>query len=369
MKILQISSVPVTYPGGTEKVILGLSQELSKNNEVTILQTNLYERNKKFERYSKIGKIRVITCKNNFFAGGFGYSIDFIKTLKEIWKGFDIVHIHGHGRFTSDFALRYLKDKRPLIYTAHGFFHTKKAGKIKQIYNFLFRKMDKNKIFFTALTELEKRKYLELNVKKENIKIIPNWIDFKRFANAKRKKIEFKHKFPILLYVGRVHESKGLQYVIRAIKDLQINLLIVGKDGGYKKEIENLINNFGLENRIKLTGEISLPELKNYYKSSNFFVLFSEWEGFGISLIEAMYFKLPAIVSDRGALPILVKNRENGLIAKFPDERELRDKIKLLLSDKKLVSKIKRNEQKFVKKFESKKIFSEYKNLYHEAIK
>jgi glycosyltransferase involved in cell wall biosynthesis len=228
---------------------------------------------------------------------------------------------------------------------------------------------NKTNIWFTALTKLEEKKYLSLGIEKAKIKIIPNWINFEKFSDAKKINIGFKNNFPIILFVGRLHESKGLQYVIRAIKDLQINLLIVGKDGGYLKEIKKLIEDLNLKERIELTGEISEADLKNYYRSSDFFVLFSEWEGFGISLIEAMYFKLPAIVSDRGALPILVKNRENGLIAKFPDERELRDKIKLLLSDKKLVSKIKRNEQKFVKKFESKKIFSEYKNLYHEAIK
>lgn len=369
MKILQISSVPVTYSGGTEKVVLELSKELSKNNEVTILQTNLYEEKKKFERYSKIGKIRVITCKNDYFAGGFGYSKEFASTLKEIWKGFDLIHIHGHGRFTSDFTLRYLKDKKPLIYTAHGFFHTSKAGFIKKIYNSFFKRIHKKNVWFTALTELEEKKYLQLRVKKGKIKIIPNWVDFKKFSNAKEIKIPFKNNFPILVYVGRIHESKGLQYVLKAINNLKVNLLIVGRDGGYKEELEKLVKQLNLQNKIKFTGEISLPELKNYYKSSDFFILFSEWEGFGISLIEAMYFELPAIVSDRGALPILVKNKENGLIAKFPNEKDLEEKIQILLNDKKLVQKIKRNEKVFVKKFDSKKIIEQYKNLYKEAIK
>ena len=59
MRILQISSVPATYLGGTEKVVLGLSKEISKKHDVTILQTNLYEENKPFDRNSQIGKVKL----------------------------------------------------------------------------------------------------------------------------------------------------------------------------------------------------------------------------------------------------------------------------------------------------------------------
>ena len=125
MKILQISSAPVSYLGGTEKVIWEISKRFAKNNEVTILQTTLYEPKKKSGTSYEQG-IKIITCNNDSFFGGYGYSRKFKEKLKEVWKEYDIVHIHGYGRFTSDFSLKFLKNKKLIIFTAHGFFHSKK---------------------------------------------------------------------------------------------------------------------------------------------------------------------------------------------------------------------------------------------------
>ncbi len=368
MKILQISSVPVTYPGGTEKVVLELSKELSKKHDVTILQTNLYEENKPFKENSKIGKIEVITCKNDSFMGGFGHSKEFKNTLKKIYKNFDLIHIHGHGRYTSSYALQLIGKRKPIIYTAHGFFHSSKGGKVKRIYNLLFRLLINKARFLTALTNLEEEEYTRLGAKRDNIKIIPNGIDLKKFTKGRKIKLSFDNKFPILLYVGRIHKSKGLQYVVQAIQDLDINLFIIGKDNGYQKELEKMIENLRLDQRVRFGGEVSQKKLIDSYKSSDFFVLFSEWEGFGIVVLEAMASGLPVVVSDRGALPVLIKQKENGLIAKFQDVRDLKEKINLLMKDKKLTSRIKKNEKQFVKRFDSKKIIKQYERLYEEAI-
>jgi glycosyltransferase involved in cell wall biosynthesis len=373
MKILQISSVPVTYAGGTEKVVLELSKELSKRHDVTILQTNLYEEKKDYQKIGHIEKVKIITCKNDKFLGGFGYSKEFKKVLKRIYKKFDLIHIHGHGRFTSDFTMRYVGKKKPLIYTAHGFFHSSKGGKVKKLYNKWF-KLKKGKIeFFTALTELEKKQYLKLGVKKNKIKILPNWVDLKKFQHKKDKKYIdklFKNsKNKTLLFVGRLHESKGIQYALKAIKNLEINFLVVGRDAGYKKYLDQIIEKNNLKEKVKIIEGISEKDLMKTYNSSDFFVLFSEWEGFGIVVLEAMASKLPVIVSNRGALPLLIKDNENGLISEFPSIKSLKNKLTKIIEDEKLRKKIIKNSVEFVKKFNTPKIIKEYEELYKNAIK
>jgi len=241
MKILQISSARVQYPGGTERAVLEISKRLSKRHEVTILQTNLYEEDQEFERLSEIKNLKIITCKNEFFLGGFGYSKDFKEVLKKIYRGFDIIHIHGHGRFTSDFALRFLNGKKPLIYTAYGFFHTKKHKIMKEAYNLFFKHLKKN-FLCTALTEIEYNQYRELKIPKDKIKILPIGIDFKKLQ-IKKKHNFFENK-RYLIYVGRIHKSKGIQHILKAIEGQNLNLLIVGKDAGYKDEIKRLIKKY-----------------------------------------------------------------------------------------------------------------------------
>lgn len=373
MKILQISSVPVTYLGGTEKVVLELSKEISKNHEVTILQTNLYENKKSFDRNSQIGNVKIITCKNDYFFGGFGYSKEFKKKLREIWEDFDVIHIHGHGRFTSNWTLKFLKNKKPMIYTAHGFFHSKRDGMIKKIYNRLFGKRLNNAEFCTALTELEKKAYLKLGVSEDKIKIIPNWVDLganKPLKVLKKKVISslgINPNLKTLLYVGRIHESKGLSYILDAIKDIQINFLIVGKDGGYMSRLKKEIIRLGLGNRVVVVGAVKDRKLREIYSSSDFFILFSEWEGFGIVIIEAMAYGLPVIVSNRGALPYIVCDGENGLVVPFRDISKLSEKIRRYLNEPSFAEKISSAEKKFVKDYDTRKIVKKYEELYEKV--
>jgi len=373
MKILQICSVPVSYPGGTEKVVLELSKELSKKHSVTILQTNLYEENKPLKRLSNIGKVKVITCKNDKFLGGFGYSKEFKKMLGKIWKNFDVIHVHGHGRFTSDFTIRKIGTKKPIVYTAHGFFHSSKAGKIKEFYNWIFKRRIKGVSFFTALTELEKKQYLKLGVPSKKIIILPNWINLKEFLLKKNEKILKNLKIPSgkknILYVGRLHKSKGIQFVLQAIKELDVNFLIVGRDAGFKENLEKMIKHLGIEKKVRIFNDVNFEDIKNIYKTSDIFVLFSEWEGFGIVILEAMASKIPVIVSDKGALPYLVKNEETGMIAKYPNIKALKNKIEILLKDKKLRDKIIDKSSEFVKKFDEKIIIKKFEKLYENAIK
>jgi glycosyltransferase involved in cell wall biosynthesis len=376
MKILQVTSVPITYPGGMERVILELSKKLViRGHEVTVLQTNFYDEKKDYPKEVVIDGVRIITCKNDYSLGGLGYSGEFKQELKKIWKSFDVIHIHGHGRFTSNYSLSYLKGKKPLIYTAHGFFHSGKNSFAKKLYNSLFARRLNNASFCTALTELEEEEYVKLGVDKKKIKILPNWIDLEYYKRIPVDRSDFlkRHgldpKKKTLVFVGRVHESKGIHYVIDAIKDLEVNFLIVGGDSGYLEAIKDKVKETKQENKIKFYGPAVPAQLKEIYSACDFLVLFSEWEGFGLVILEAMAYGLPVVVSDKGALPLLVSDGKNGMVAKFRDVKNLREKIERIVSDKKLAQKISKNEISFVKEFDSKSVIKKYEQMYEQAKK
>lgn len=370
MKILNISSARVQYPGGTEKVVWELSKYMvNQGHDVTILQTDLYEKDCKWKAIEKKAGVNILTCKNDRFVKGFGYSREFKKKLKEIWKDFDVIHIYGHGRFTSEYTLRFIKDKKPVVYSACGFFHNARNKFFKKMYNKFFKKSICNVAFCTALTEIEKEEFFKLGVPLEKIKIIPNWVDLKKFRNRKTDRKKFLKKYGLknkktLLYVGRVHISKGLQYVIEAVKNLDVNFLIVGRDADFSKTLKEKIEEYEIGDRVKLLGEVNDEELLKTYSASDAFILFSSWEGFGIVAIEAIASGLPVIVSDRGSLPTLIKNGKNGLIVKYPNTYKLRESIHLLFEDKKLFDKIRKNGTRFVKDFEYSKIAKQYEEIY-----
>jgi glycosyltransferase involved in cell wall biosynthesis len=375
MKILNISSARVQYPGGTEKLVWELSKYMVKQgHEVTILQTDLYEKGHKWSAFERKEGIDIITCRNDRFMKGFGYSKEFKEKLKEIWKDFDIIHIYGHGRFTSEYTLRFIKDKKPIVYSACGFFHNKKHTFAKRLYDKFFKKSARQIDFCTGLTEIENRRYGELGVPPNKRDVVPAWIDLEKFKKRKVNKEKLRKKYGIenkktLLYVGRVHESKGLQHVVEAVKNLDVNFLIVGRDADFSATLNEQIKKYGVGDRVKLLGGLDDKDLLEVYSLVDVFILFSSWEGFGIVVLEAMAADLPVIVSDRGSLPTLIEHKENGLIAKYPNVKELRENIQLLLGDEKLEKKIKRNGTTFVKKFEYAKVSRQYEKIYEKLIK
>ncbi len=155
MNILHITSTPISYPGGMEKVIWELARRQAKKHSVTVLQTNLYDHKIKYEKEQFKESVHIITCKSSYLAG-YGYSLEFKKELKKIWKEFDVIHIHGIGRFTTDFSLGFLQNKdKKIIFTSHGFFHTKKAKIFKFVDKIFLKKRLKNIKFATALTKAE----------------------------------------------------------------------------------------------------------------------------------------------------------------------------------------------------------------------
>jgi len=369
MKILQIISVPVTYPGGTEKVVFEISKRLSKKHDVTILQTTLYQEKEKFKKSSFIDGIKIITCKNDYYLGGYGYSKDFKKILKKIWKNYDIIHIHGYARFTSNFALKFLYKKKPVIFSPHGFIHTKKNYLFKIIHDLTIGKFIRYAKFCTALTKLDYKYYKKLDVKKEKIIELPNGVDIEKINKIKKEDVEkFKRKYRLknntLLFVGRIHKSKGLQYVIKAIKDIDCKFLIVGKDTGYKEGLLKIIKENKVENKILFTGPLNEKEVLMAYLSCDVFVLFSEWEGFGIVIIEAMASGKPVIVSDKGSLPFLVKQDRNGLVIPFKNVGLLNKELKSLFGNKDKMKKIGLNGKKFSKDYKWEKIIKKYIQIY-----
>lgn len=373
MNILQITNSFYPVVGGQEKVVLEISKELVlKGHDVTVLTTD-YMCENKLPVCDNINGIKIIRLKNKYWLYGYGYSPEAIDWLKKNYRKFDIVHCHGYNRHLPEFALKILDKKKPTIFSPHGFVHTKKNNFAKVLHDLTIGKFLRKANICTALTKLDFDEYYKLGVKKENIVEIPNGVDFKEFKKPKDKDIHnLKKKYnldnKILLYVGRIHESKGLQYVIESIKDLECKLLIVGPDGGYKKVLQEKISKLKMENRVIFAGKVSDKELIISYFASDIFVLFSEWEGFGIVVIEAMATGLPVISSDRGALPFLVKNNFNGEVVKFKDVKELRIAISKLLKNKNKIINLGKNAKSFSRDFSWENIVKRYEIIYKNSL-
>ena len=162
-------------------------------------------------------------------------------------------------------------------------------------------------------------------------------------------KVKDKDGQPItLLYVGYCTKRKGLEYLLdamRKIRNIDITLDIVGDiniEPNYVESLSNLIKTYQMQSKVFFHGLVSSERLWKYYESADIFVLPSILEGFGISLLEAARFGLPIVSTKSGAIPELIRNRENGLLVPPEDPEALANAILELITNRELRGRIAR---------------------------
>jgi glycosyltransferase involved in cell wall biosynthesis len=108
------------------------------------------------------------------------------------------------------------------------------------------------------------------------------------------KKIPHK-KFTIIT-VGRLVEEKDPTNIIHAIKDLDVDLKIIGSGYLYDKLI-NLIKNLSIENKVEIIKSVPYTEIHKHYLSADLFAISMYYGGVSIPMLEAMAASLPVVVS------------------------------------------------------------------------
>ncbi|SEM86740.1 Glycosyltransferase involved in cell wall bisynthesis [Chryseobacterium taichungense] len=183
------------------------------------------------------------------------------------------------------------------------------------------------------------------------------------FAQQTKEKFNLPERF--VLNVGTIEERKNLLNIVKALKDTNIPLVVVGKKTKYFKKVEGFIR----ENKMKvhfLEG-VSMDELAVIYKLADIFIYPSFFEGFGIPVIEALFSKTAVITSNTSCLP-----EAGGPDSVYIDPKnhlDIQAKIKFLWQNE---SERKRRAEKgfeYVQKFNDEPIATELMNLYKNILR
>jgi glycosyltransferase involved in cell wall biosynthesis len=141
---------------------------------------------------------------------------------------------------------------------------------------------------------------------------IPNGITLKEFENLRHRKKspeEETRREKTLLYVGRLEEYKGVQYIIKGLPELQdFRLKVVGK-GPYETELRSMAKNLGMERKVEWLKDLSRKELLECYGSADVFLMLSSHEAYGITVAEALAAGTPCIVAEGSALEEFVDGK------------------------------------------------------------
>ncbi len=181
---------------------------------------------------------------------------------------------------------------------------------------------------------------------RQGIKVM-NKLDFKEILN------KYKISPNFILFVGTLQPRKNIAKLIKAfsqIKDKKdLNLVIVGKKGWQYEEILSAPEKFGISDMVKFLDFVPDEELDILYKNAICYCLPSLYEGFGLPVLEAMQRGCPVITSSISSLP-----EAGGDAALYCDPKnavDIKDKLEMIIGNKKLRLEMIEKGYKQVKKF------------------
>lgn len=359
---------------GPKQVIKELASRLLKDGHEVHVYTSDWDKNQRIRKKEElIERVKVHRCYHLFRVANFVtfFPSVFFKLLKE---DFDVIHTHVTGHPHVFFASLAAKIKKTiLIHTTHCPWTDAYRSTLGNIllpisYGIFMRISYKlcNKIIAITPWEIQ---FIEKYGGKGKITVIPNGVDnifFKKIKNNKFKK-EHKINGKIVLFFGRLNITKGPDKFVLAAKEIlkerkDIMFVIVGNDEGMKQTVINLIAN---DKNIKLLEPIrDRKKVAEMYQAAEVYVLPSFREGLPLSLFESFASGLPVVASPVNGVPYEMRDPENGFFCDYGDIKCLKNSILKLLNDKKLSTKISKNNIKRAQKYKWDDIYKKTIFLY-----
>ncbi|MBX0288793.1 glycosyltransferase family 4 protein [Haloarcula salinisoli] len=307
--------------------------------------------------------------------------LEFALKLRRHFKRTDYDIIHFHLPFTANILVHlYPEIRERLVYTAH-------AGEVR------LGLMDDqllSRLLSTLSPDLHLMNRAEVStVLNEDLatalppelEVVPNGVDIQEYRPDKADLVDLTDSYniepPFMLFVGTITPRKGPDILLDAIDMLaerdvlgEMTFVLSGNktvDESFSEEIAARVEQ--LDADIRLTGFVSLSELKALYAQCDAFILPSREEGWGMVATEAMASGVAIVGSDITSIRAQVRDGENGFLVPPENASALADAMEQLLTDDELKQRMgERSRTVAVEEFSWESIAQQYIDLYWPVV-
>lgn len=363
MKKKVMMVIPTLGGGGAERIVTDLARFLPRD-KWDVLVVSLYGR--KYGNENLISQIEEAEHTTVIFLekrNGIDFSL--IKKLQKTIKEYrpDIIHTHLYAGVYVIAASLFLNKK--ILHTVHNIAEQELPKAHRKVMKMAYQN---HKVIPVAISKAVLCSIGKIyQLKEKDVRLIYNGIDSGQFIQE-----EIEKKIYDFIAIGRLAPQKNPVLVLQAFaKTLQsfpdAKLCMCG-DGELCQSLLNLIREYKLERNVELTGYVT--NVNDYLKKSAYFVFASDFEGFGLAMIEAMAAGLPVIATKTDAAAELMTEEKEGYFCKVNDVKSLTEVMRRCLSMRGSTTYncLCENARKHAKQFDIKNMVTAYEEIYGELI-
>lgn len=339
---------------------------ISLDNDLLDNNSRVFERHKNYAEYFNKLYVNILTKESKilryknletFSFGGLNKLFVLFKSLLKLNKflknnKIDVISTQDPF-FTGIIGVILSKKYRiPLNIQVHTEFFSNKYFRKTSIRNYFFYLIGKQIIKSADIircVSYREMKFLE-NLY-QNTYFCPIPIEIKEFICSR----DYKKKNKIL-FIGRLVVDKNIPLLLNTFSKIvnefkNIKLLLVGQ-GNLQDSLLNLCKKLNIQKNVDFLDQKNKKEIIELLKNSDFLILPSFYEGWGLVAVEAMVTGTPVIITRTGAGNSLINNMKNGIVVDINNEEQLYKAIKLLLINQRLRERLGKSGQKTILKKE-----------------
>ena len=371
-------------PGGAETVVKAYSEGLlAKGHKVEVVTTDLYTETPfvKKKMPSEVGGVPVSRHSAFTVSGEAHYVLAPGMVKSFLSKKADIIHTHSYGYFQNHAGwIREKLQSTPWVITPH--FHPSWSmwggAKRRTLRDFYDSKIGKSTMesadLITCVSKHERDMLIsEIGIDHNNIKIIYNGIHWDDWQEVPDPNI-FRDKYPeitdkFVLFAGRLATNKGLSDLIKAMSLLDSNnfdLVLMGADMGLSNDLKKEAKSMNV--RAHIIGHVDDILYRSALSAAEVMVLPSEYEAFGIVLLEAAAAETPVIGTRVGGIPEAMSDGENGFLVDYKNPNMLAERLSELLADENLCKRMGENGREFSSDFSWSSIVNQIESEYFSLL-
>lgn len=376
MRVLHVNKLYAPWIGGIEAVVQELAEGLVQLTDVQCEVLVCQDRGR--AETSDVNGVHVTRVASSGMMLSMPLAPRFSTELQAMASKFDIIHAHTPFPLVMLPDWNALKAKGVRLVVHH---HSDIVRPLQRAILSPLRGMERrflnaaDKIIVTSEGLLKHSRTLANY--RSKCRVIPLSIDLSKVTNFPatertriRTRLNLHESDRVVLFVGRLAYYKGIQYLVEAVRDLDIRVLIAG-DGPLRSQLIGQIEKENVTDKVRILGKVTDNELASLYAISDLFVLPSvaPSEAFGLVQLEAMSHGLPVINTDlRSGVPSVSRHNETGLTVPPANSGALRDAIAIILADNDLRDRFSRAALERVRSFSRPVVLEAVHSLYRDLI-